>query len=53
MKTLKLKNILKNINRNNIKKIILFFILIVILTIAVKFIFFYQGIYLAPKKKCS
>jgi len=50
MKTIKLKNILKNINRNNIKTIILFFALIIILTVVIKSVFFYQGIYLAPKK---
>jgi len=47
---IKLKNIIKKVNRNDIKTISLFFILIVILTIAVKSIFFYQGIYIAPKK---
>ena len=41
---------LKNIDKKNIKTLILFFILIIILTVAIKTIFFYQGIYLAPKK---
>jgi len=41
---------LKNIDKKNIKTIILFFVLIIVLTIAVKSIFFYKGIYLAPKK---
>jgi len=41
---------LKNIDKKNIKTLILFFIVLIVLTIVIKSLFFYQGIYFAPKK---
>lgn len=50
MNPIKFKGIAKDIDKNSIKIIILFFIFIIILTVAIRIVFFYQGIYLAPKK---
>jgi len=41
---------LKNIDKKNIKILILFFIVLIVLTVVIKSLFFYQGIYFAPKK---
>ena len=43
-------NTLKYIDKKNIKTLILFFIVLIVLTVVIKSLFFYQGIYFAPKK---
>jgi len=41
---------LKDIDKKNIKTLVLFFIILIVLTVVIKSLFFYQGIYFAPKK---
>ncbi|MCH8003945.1 MAG: hypothetical protein IH934_04925 [Nanoarchaeota archaeon] len=41
---------LKDIGKKNIKTLILFFIVLIVLTVVIKSLFFYKGIYFAPKK---
>ena len=43
-------NTLKYIDKKNIKTLILFFIVLIVLTVVIKSLFFYKGIYFAPKK---
>jgi len=43
-------NTLKYIDKKNIKTLILFFIVLIVFTVVIKSLFFYNGIYIAPKK---